>query len=81
MQELCIDDRQTGVMVGQRWMDAGVFYHVAKTEMFADADKLYRFDQDEITTILNMKEVLQGPAQPAEAVVRYLEAAVDACVR
>lgn len=76
-----MDSRPTAVLVGQRWLDAGVFYHVSRSEPFSDSEALFRFGQDEITTLLNMKAVASGPAQGVDVVVRNLQGAMHACVR
>ena len=81
VNELCMDSRPTAVLVGQRWLDAGVFYHVSRSEPFSDSEALFRFGQDEITTLLNMKAVASGPAQGVDVVVRNLQGAMHACVR
>jgi hypothetical protein len=36
------------VTAAQRWMDAGVFYHVTRSTLFSDSNQLYRFKEDEV---------------------------------
>lgn len=61
--------RQDAAVVAQRWMDAGVLYHVTRSELFRDSpDFLYRFKEDEVGAVLNMKAVYQGPKRPAALV-------------
>jgi len=62
---LGLDNRPEAVAAAQRWMDAGVFYHVNRTELFFDGSALYRFKEDEVGSILNMKVVWTGPIRSA----------------
>lgn len=43
VNELSIMNREEAINLGQRWMDAGVFYHVTRGEEFGDTDELFRF--------------------------------------
>lgn len=64
-------NRTDAAQVAQRWMDAGVFYHVTRSEIFNDAsDALYRFKEDECGAVLNMKAVFQGAQRRAQDVDR-----------
>jgi len=45
---LGIRDRVEATRCAQDWMDASVFYHVNRTEIFADGEGLYRFREDEV---------------------------------
>ena len=67
-QTLGLESRADAVAAGQRWMDAGVFYNVARTELFYDGQGLYRFKEDEVGSILNMKVVWSGAARAASEV-------------
>eukprot|EP00242_Pyramimonas_sp_CCMP2087_P012684 CAMPEP_0198199912 /NCGR_PEP_ID=MMETSP1445-20131203/3020_1 /TAXON_ID=36898 /ORGANISM="Pyramimonas sp., Strain CCMP2087" /LENGTH=731 /DNA_ID=CAMNT_0043869823 /DNA_START=481 /DNA_END=2676 /DNA_ORIENTATION=- len=63
IDRLGIRDRTEATLAGQQWMDAGVFYHVTRTERFVDGEGLYRFKEDEVGSILNMKSTWQGGAR------------------
>jgi len=65
---LGLDSRPEAVQAGQRWMDCGVFYHVNRTELFYDGQALYRFKEDEVGSILNMKVMWTGPVREATVV-------------
>ena len=65
---LGLQSRAEAVGFGQRWMDAGVFYNVTRTELFYDGQGLYRFKEDEVGSILNMKVVWNGEPRPASEV-------------
>jgi hypothetical protein len=65
---LGLQSRADAVAAGQRWMDAGVFYNVTRTELFYDGQGLYRFKEDEVGSILNMKTVWSGEPRPASEV-------------
>jgi hypothetical protein len=43
VDKLSIAGREEAMHLGQRWMDAGVFYHVMRSEVFVDGDEMYRF--------------------------------------
>ena len=46
-------------------MDAGIFYHVTRGERFSEGfSALFRFKQDEVGSILNMKQPSAGGAAP-----------------
>ena len=60
-QSLGIGTREEATAAAQRWMDAGVFYHVNRNAMFADGESFYRFKEDEAGSILNMKIMWTGP--------------------
>jgi hypothetical protein len=62
---LGLQERPQAVQAAQRWMDSGVFYHVNRTELFYDGSALYRFKEDEVGSILNMKTIWHGPQRPA----------------
>lgn len=55
VQHLSLTNREDATVAAQRWMDVGVFYHVNKNDVFEDGDALYRFKEDEVGSILNMK--------------------------
>ena len=55
VQHLALQNREDAVSAAQRWMDVGVFYHVNRNDVFEDGDALYRFKEDEVGSILNMK--------------------------
>lgn len=57
--------REEARAAAQKWMDAGVFYHVTRTEAFVDGSTLYRFAQDEVNSILNMRCEYAGSVRPA----------------
>jgi len=65
VNELSIEDRLESTNLAQRWMDAGVFYSVSRAETFHDSDELYRFKEDEVRSILNMKVLYSGPRRPS----------------
>eukprot|EP00898_Chlorokybus_atmophyticus_P008347 jgi/Chlat1/8513/Chrsp80S07898 len=64
---LHLNDREDAVAAAQRWLDGGVFYHVVRNgERFIDSPSaLYRFKEDEVGSILNMKAVWNGPNRSA----------------
>jgi len=68
VNSLSIAGRKEAVHLGQRWMDAGVFYHVTRSEVFADGDDLYRFKEDEVGSILNMKVLYSGPERSSNEI-------------
>lgn len=78
--DLRLPGREQAVAVGRKWLDAGVFHHVGKSEGFSDSEALFRFQADEIPIVLNVKEVLRGPAPPPAEVTGGLERAMRACV-
>ena len=55
VKHLALQNREDAVSAAQRWMDVGVFYHVNKNDVFEDGNALYRFKEDEVGSILNMK--------------------------
>ena len=59
---LRLSSREGAAIIGQRWMDAGIFYHVTRGESFSDegSSSLFRFKQDEVGSILNMKQPYSG---------------------
>ena len=65
---LGIATRTDAVTAAQRWMDAGVFFHTTRTELFHDTDAdMYHFREDEVGAILNMRTVYDRvPPSPAE---------------
>jgi len=62
---LGLGSRGDAVAAGQRWMDAGVFYSVTRAEVFCDGHALYRYKEDEVGSILNMKTVWSGEVRCA----------------
>ena len=71
---LNLSSRDDAVFVGQRWMDTGVFYHVTRNDPFSDGDgALFRFKQDEVGSILNMKQQCGDGVTPAKNCVIALE--------
>mmetsp|Transcript_4884 Transcript_4884/g.21053 ORF Transcript_4884/g.21053 Transcript_4884/m.21053 type:complete len:558 (-) Transcript_4884:247-1920(-) len=50
-------DRTEAVELGQKLLDAGILHHVMRSEPFADDYYFYRFQEDEQTSVLNMKRV------------------------
>eukprot|EP00959_Pyramimonas_sp_CCMP1952_P361557 7572157-Pyramimonas_sp.AAC.1 len=54
-RELGIRNRNEASAAAAQWMERGVFYHVSKSEPFADGGGLYRFKEDEVDALLNMK--------------------------
>ncbi|KAK3267216.1 hypothetical protein CYMTET_24218 [Cymbomonas tetramitiformis] len=71
---LGLGSREEATNAGQRWMDAGVFYHVTRTEVFSDTGALYRFQEDEVGSILNMKVMWTGPPRPSVEVEAHFRA-------
>ncbi|CAG9467759.1 unnamed protein product [Pedinophyceae sp. YPF-701] len=69
LTRLQLGSRSLALIVGQRWLESGLFYHVARGEKFLDSDDaLYRFRQDEVGAIINLKSLYAGgPTSPAEA--------------
>lgn len=60
-----LESRRDATMAAQRWMDAGVFYHVTRSELFTDGESaLFRWREDEVGSILNMKTTWSGEARP-----------------
>ena len=55
VRHLNFQNREDAVLAAQRWMDVGIFYHVSRHDVFEDGDALYRFKEDEVGSILNMK--------------------------
>eukprot|EP01118_Nematostelium_gracile_P007601 TRINITY_DN2487_c0_g1_i1.p1 TRINITY_DN2487_c0_g1~~TRINITY_DN2487_c0_g1_i1.p1 ORF type:complete len:290 (-),score=73.83 TRINITY_DN2487_c0_g1_i1:515-1384(-) len=45
------DTRQQAVIIGQRMMDDGVFYHVSHDHLFQDKNYFYRFNTEEVAEI------------------------------
>mmetsp|Transcript_41345 Transcript_41345/g.50123 ORF Transcript_41345/g.50123 Transcript_41345/m.50123 type:complete len:723 (+) Transcript_41345:289-2457(+) len=68
VDELGLETREEAIHAGQRWMDAGVFYHVTRTELYYDGQGLYRFKEDEVGSILNMKMMWNGPVRDASQI-------------
>jgi len=62
---LGLEGREEATAAAQRWMDSGVFYHVTRTELFRDSTALFRFKEDEVGSILNMKSRWSGPVRQA----------------
>ncbi|KAK3261228.1 hypothetical protein CYMTET_29855, partial [Cymbomonas tetramitiformis] len=43
LDNLGIRNRTEAINAAQTWMDAGVFYHVTRSELFTDSESLFRF--------------------------------------
>lgn len=56
--------RPDAVRTGQHLMDAGIIHHVTHSEPFSDSYYFFRFQEDDESSILNMKRVWD-PALPA----------------
>jgi hypothetical protein len=65
----------------QDWMDASVFYHVSRGEQFADGEGLYRFREDEVGSILNMKAKWAGPVRRALETVADLHTLLGSIIK
>jgi len=52
--------REEAVRIGQRLLEAGILQHVTQSELFTDAHFFYRFQEDEDTSVLNMKRVWES---------------------
>lgn len=61
-------DRAEAVRLGQKLLDAGIMHHVTKSEPFADEYYFYRFQEDEQTSILNMKKLWDSNRRVRHAV-------------
>jgi Protein of unknown function, DUF547/Domain found in Dishevelled, Egl-10, and Pleckstrin (DEP) len=56
MGELSLD-RAAAIRTGQHLMDAGILHHVTHSEPFSDSYYFFRFQEDDDSSILNMKRV------------------------
>mmetsp|Transcript_11124 Transcript_11124/g.34105 ORF Transcript_11124/g.34105 Transcript_11124/m.34105 type:complete len:558 (+) Transcript_11124:241-1914(+) len=61
-------ERENAVAMGQKLLDAGILHHVTRSEPFADQYLFYRFQEDEQTSILNMKRVWDSNRRARNAV-------------
>eukprot|EP00188_Purpureofilum_apyrenoidigerum_P000290 Plantae.Rhodophyta-Purpureofilum_apyrenoidigerum.ctg11204.p1 GENE.Plantae.Rhodophyta-Purpureofilum_apyrenoidigerum.ctg11204~~Plantae.Rhodophyta-Purpureofilum_apyrenoidigerum.ctg11204.p1 ORF type:complete len:557 (-),score=72.25 Plantae.Rhodophyta-Purpureofilum_apyrenoidigerum.ctg11204:323-1993(-) len=61
-------EREDAVEMGQNLLNAGILHHVTKSESFADQHYFYRFQEDEETSILNMKRVWDSNRRARNAV-------------
>jgi len=69
VRELSIPSREEAAAIAGRWLDAGVFYHVGRHGRFRADGGLYRFKEDEVGSILNMKSLWQGPVRSPEEIL------------
>lgn len=68
MENLGVGTRPEAVKVGQRLMDAGLVHHVTHSEPFADEYFFYRWQEDDESSVLNMKRVWGVDRRPRHAV-------------
>ncbi|GAB0497800.1 hypothetical protein MMPV_009137 [Pyropia vietnamensis] len=68
MENLGIGTRPEAVKVGQGLMDAGLVHHVTHSEPFADEYFFYRWQEDDESSVLNMKRVWGVDRRPRHAV-------------
>ena len=66
---LNLESRSEAVAIGQRWMDAGVFYHVTRSELFYDGAGLYRFKEDEVGAAWGWRPLCLLAASPQRSPV------------
>lgn len=64
--------RPDAVRTGQHLMDAGIIHHVTHSEPFSDNYYFFRFQEDDESSILNMKRVWD-PALPARNAVQVAQ--------
>lgn len=68
MENLGVGTRAEAVKVGQRLMDAGLVHHVTHSEPFGDEYFFYRWQEDDESSVLNMKRVWGVDRRPRHAV-------------
>jgi Protein of unknown function, DUF547/Domain found in Dishevelled, Egl-10, and Pleckstrin (DEP) len=77
MENLDID-RDQAVKTGQHLMDAGIIHHVTHSEPFSDSYYFFRFQEDDESSVLNMKRVWdptlpsRNPVQVAQELLTRL---------
>eukprot|EP00242_Pyramimonas_sp_CCMP2087_P011970 CAMPEP_0198206148 /NCGR_PEP_ID=MMETSP1445-20131203/9679_1 /TAXON_ID=36898 /ORGANISM="Pyramimonas sp., Strain CCMP2087" /LENGTH=776 /DNA_ID=CAMNT_0043878719 /DNA_START=210 /DNA_END=2540 /DNA_ORIENTATION=+ len=75
-RELGIRARGEALRAAQKWMESGVFYHVSRSEPFVDGTGMYRFKDDEVDSLLNMKVQCEGTPRSAMVLEREVRAAL-----
>jgi hypothetical protein len=61
-------NRETAIKTGQHLMDAGIVHHVTHSEPFCDKYYFFRFQEDDESSVLNMKRVWD-PSLPSRHAV------------
>lgn len=56
-------DQVAAIQTGQHLMDAGIMHHVTHSEPFSDNYHFFRFQEDDESSVLNMKRIWD-PARP-----------------
>lgn len=65
-------DRERAIRTGQHLMDAGIIHHVTHSEPFSDKYHFFRFQEDDESSVLNMKRVWD-PALPTRGAVEVAQ--------